>query len=365
MGHWPTYIADLFRLSRLPDLGLDPYRQGSSTSVRTMAQTGHSSPFLNSVREAVRVRHYSIRTEEAYVGWIKRFILFHSKRHPETMGEAEVATFLSHLAVDLEVAPATQNQALNALVFLYREVMSRPLGDVSGIVRAKRPRKIPTVLTQHEVGRVLRGLKGHHWLVGCLLYGSGLRLMEAVRLRIKDIDFEHKALFVRNAKGGKDRVVTLPDELIEPLERHIAYRHTLFDRDVSEGTAGVYLPYALERKYPGAGVTWGWQYVFPSTKASRDPRSGEVRRHHVDESGVQRAVRAAARDAGIVKPTTCHTLRHSFATHLLERGMDIRTVQEQLGHADVRTTQIYTHVLMRGGLAVRSPLGGALKRSGS
>ncbi|NCF83352.1 MAG: integron integrase [Proteobacteria bacterium] len=319
------------------------------------------SPFLDSLRETIRIRDYSIRTEEAYVGWVKRFILYHHKRHPTDMAETEVAAFLSHLAVDLVVAPATQNQALSALSFLYKAVLARPLGTVPGIVRAKRPRGLPTVLDQEEVGLILSRLKGYHWLIGCLLYGSGLRLMECVRLRVKDVDFGHAALFIRNAKGGKDRIVTLPGELNVPLERHFASCRTIFERDQSDGRAKVYLPYALERKYPGAAMMWGWQYVFPASGVSRDPRSESVRRHHINESAVQRAIRNAARDAGIDKPTSCHTLRHSFATHLLERGMDIRTVQEQLGHTDVRTTQIYTHVLERGGMAVKSPLGDALR----
>jgi integron integrase len=329
-----------------------------------MARGKRSSPFLDSVHEAIRVRHYSIRTEQAYVGWTKRFILFNDKRHPGEMGEVEVAAFLSHLAVDLEVSPATQNQALNALSFLYRAVLDRPLGDMTGIVRAKRPRKLPTVLAREDIGRLLSSLSGHHWIIGCLLYGSGLRLMESVRLHVKGIDFEHGALFIRNAKGGKDRIVTLPDELHVPLKRHLASRRTLFERDLLHDVGSVFLPYALQRKYPGAARAWCWQYVFPASRASRtshDPRSGTVRRHHIDEGAVQRAIRRAAREAGIEKPVSCHTLRHSFATHLIERGMDIRTVQEQLGHADVRTTQIYTHVLNRGGLAVKSPLGDALR----
>ena len=328
-----------------------------------MDRRGRSSPFLDSLREAIRVRHYSIRTEKAHLGWAKRFILFQNKRHPKDMGGVEVAAFLSHLALELEVSPATQNQALNALSFLYKAVLARPLGEMSGIVRAKRPRKLPTVLTQREVGRLLCRLNGNHWLIGCLLYGDGLRLMESVRLRVKDVDFEHGALFIRNAKGGKDRIVTLPDDLKIPLGRHLASRRTLFERDLLDGAAAVYLPYALARKYPGAAITWGWQYIFPSIRISQDRRSGSMRRHHIDESGVQRAIRKAAREANIEKPTSCHTLRHSFATHLLERGMDIRTVQEQLGHADVRTTQIYTHVLKRGGMAVKSPLGDALRYS--
>jgi integron integrase len=318
------------------------------------------SPFLRRVREAVRLRHYSIRTEESYVHWIKRFVLFHSKRHPEQMGEAHVAAFLTHLAVDGQVSPATQNQALNALVFLYRAVLERPLGQCAGIVRAKARERVPLVLAPAEVGAVLKRLKGVHWLIGCLQYGSGLRLMESVRLRIKDLDFDHRAIVVRDGKGGKDRVVTLPDELLVPLKRHLINRKTLFERDCAQGVGSVYLPYALARKYPNAESEWGWQYVFPSEKLSIDPRSGTRRRHHLDESSVQRAVRAALREAGIHKPASCHTLRHSFATHLLERGADIRTVQEQLGHSDVRTTQIYTHVLKRGGLAVKSPLGAVL-----
>lgn len=325
-----------------------------------MQSNQQPSPFLRKDREAVRVRHYSIRTEEAYVQWIKRFILFHGKRHPAQMGETEVCAFLTHLAVDGKVAAATQNQALNALVFLYRHVLDRPLGEFAGIVRAKRPVRVPVVLTVSEVGRVLRALRGVHWLIACLQYGSGLRLLESVRLRVKDIDFEHRAIVVRDGKGSKDRVVTLPDELVVPLKRHLANRRTAFERDCASGTGTVYLPYALARKYPNAESEWSWQYVFAADTISLDPRSGKRRRHHVDESSVQKAVRAALRRAGIQKPASCHTLRHSFATHLLERGADIRTVQEQLGHSDVRTTQVYTHVLKRGGLAVMSPLGAAL-----
>ena len=301
-----------------------------------------SSPFLRSVREAIRVRHFSIRTEEAYVQWVKRFILFHGKRHPTQMGEAEVAAFLTHLAVEGGVASSTQNQALNALVFLYKRVLGRPLGECVGIVYAKRPQRIPLVLTPAEVGRILANLKGVYWLIGCLQYGSGLRLLESIRLRVKDLDFDHRALLVRDGKGAKDRVVTLPDELIVPLKRHLAARRTLFERDCADGLASVYLPHALARKYPNADSEWGWQYVFVAERLSVDPRSGRQRRHHVDESAVQKAVRSALRKAGIHKPASCHTLRHSFATHLLERGADIRTVQEQLGHSDVRTTQIYT-----------------------
>ncbi|MCC7487995.1 MAG: integron integrase [Burkholderiales bacterium] len=318
------------------------------------------SPLLQRVREAVRVRHYSIRTEEAYVLWVRRFVLFHGKRHPAEMGESEVRAFLTHLAVQGDVAASTQNQALNALVFLYRHVLESPLGELGDVVRAKRPQRLPVVLSVNEVGRVLHGLPGVYWLIGCLQYGSGLRLLESLRVRVKDLDFGHRAILVRDGKGAKDRVVTLPDELIVPLRRHLAARRTTFERDCAQGVGAVYLPHALARKYPNAATEWGWQYVFAAGQLSVDPRSGARRRHHVDESSMQKAVRAAVRAAGLDKPASCHTLRHSFATHLLERGADIRTVQEQLGHADVRTTQIYTHVLQRGGRAVSSPLGAAL-----
>ncbi|MSP96725.1 MAG: integron integrase [Betaproteobacteria bacterium] len=315
---------------------------------------------MQRVREAIRVRHLSIRTEEAYVHWIKRFILFNAKRHPADMGEREVAALLSHLAVAGEVAAATQNQALNALVFLYGKVLERPLGDCTGIVRAKRPQRLPVVLTPGEVAVILRQLTGTYWLIACLQYGSGLRLLESLRLRVKDLDYDHRAILVRDGKGAKDRVVTLPDELVVPLKRHLENRRTALERDRAQGAGSVYLPHALARKYPNAPWEWAWQYVFAADNPSIDPRSGECRRHHIDESGMQKAMRAASRRSGIHKPASCHTLRHAFATHLLERGADIRTVQEQLGHADIRTTQIYTHVLKRGGLAVKSPPGAVL-----
>ena len=269
--------------------------------------------------------------------------------------------FLTNLATHGEVAASTQNQALSALLFLYRQVLEKPLGDLGQVVRAKRPQRLPVVLTVEEVGRVLQALPGIYWLIGCLQYGSGLRLLESVRLRVKDLDFEHRAIVVRDGKGAKDRVVTLPDELMVPLRRHLLARRTTFERDRAAGCAGVFLPDALARKYPNAPFEWSWQYVFAAAQLSVDPRSAQKRRHHVDESGMQKAMRAAVLAARIAKPATCHTLRHSFATHLLERGADIRTVQEQLGHADVRTTQIYTHVLKRGGMAVPSPLKAALQ----
>jgi integron integrase len=280
-------------------------------------------------------------------------------RHPMEMGEREVTMFLTHLAVVGNVASSTQNQALNALVFLYKVVLERELEGVNAI-RARQPQKVPVVLTQVEVGRLLQALNGMHWLAACLMYGSGLRLMEAMRLRVQDIDFPHKAIIVRNGKGAKDRVVTLADELVIPLQRHLQAVRNVHEKDLSDGFGAVYLPHALTKKYPNAAVQWGWQYVFPASSRSVDPRSGVERRHHLGEQSVQRAVKKAVRLAGIEKRASCHTLRHSFATHLLERGMDIRTVQEQLGHKDIRTTQIYTHVLNRGGLAVVSPLGAVL-----
>ena len=328
-----------------------------------MSKSRSPSPFLESVRDAIRVRHYSIRTEQAYLGWIKRFILFHGKRHPSEMGAREVTAFLTSLAVDRQVAPSTQNQALNALVFLYRVVLERELEGIDA-VRAKQPQKVPVVLTQDEVARLLRELDGVFWLAACLMYGSGLRVMETVRLRVQDVDFPHKAIIVRDGKGAKDRVVTLADELVVPLQRHLLAVRNTHEKDLADGFGAVWLPHALARKYPDAPKAWGWQYVFPAASRSVDPRSGVVRRHHLGEQSVQRRVKQALRSAGIVKKAGCHTLRHSFATHLLERGMDIRTVQEQLGHKDVRTTQIYTHVLQRGGLAVVSPLGGVLPSSG-
>lgn len=320
-------------------------------------QTGsETSPFLNRVREIIRTRHYSIRTEQSYTHWVKRYILFHKKRHPKTLGEAEVAAFLTHLAVNRQVSPSTQNQALNALVFLYRHVLEQPLGDILGAVRAKRPERLPVILTRTEVRQVFANLDGPHWLPACLLYGSGLRLMECLRLRVKDLDFDHRAITVRCGKGGKDRVVTLPDPCIEPLKQQLEQVRKLHNKDLQDGFGAVWLLHALARKYPRAPTDWGWQYVFPASKRSVDPRSGLTRRHHLDDSCLQRAIKLAVRKAGISKPASCHTLRHCFATHLLERGMDIRTVQEQLGHKDIRTTQIYTHVLQRGGNAVVSPL---------
>ncbi len=327
-----------------------------------MVPEHRQSPFLEQVRAAIRVRHYSIRTERAYVGWIVRFIRFHGNRHPTDMGEPEVSAFLTHLASNEDVAASTQNQALNALSFLYGAVLERPLRGLQNVVRARRPARLPVVLTTDEVARILRRIDDAYWLPACLMYGSGLRLMETLRLRVKDLDFSHRAVVVRSGKGGGDRVVTMPDELIVPLKRHLQSVKLTHDRDLIDGYGEVSLPHALARKYPSAASQWAWQYIFPARRRSKDPRGGREGRHHIAESAMQRAMKLAVRAAGIDKPASCHTLRHSFATHLLERGMDIRTVQEQLGHRDVRTTQIYTHVLKLGGAGVLSPLGSVLKR---
>jgi integron integrase len=315
-----------------------------------------SPRLLDQVRGKIRLKHYSIRTEQAYLDWIKRFVLHFDKRHPSEMGAREVEAFLTHLAVEGKVAAATQNQAKSALLFLYREVLEQDLPWLANVERAKAPRRLPVVLTEKEVASVLSRLTGTHWLVAGLLYGSGLRIMEALRLRVKDIEFSRGEILVREGKGFKDRVTMLPAVLVDPLKAHLKRVRDLHEQDVEEGYGEVYLPYALARKYPNAGREWGWQYAFPSKNRAVDPRSGVVRRHHVQDQAIQRAIRQAVRDAGIVKPATPHTLRHSFATHLLTSGYDIRTVQELLGHKDVTTTMIYTHVLNKGGRGVTSPL---------
>ncbi len=311
---------------------------------------------LDQVRGKIRLKHYSIRTEQAYVDWIKRFVLHFDKRHPTEMGAREVEGFLTHLAVKGKVAAATQNQAKAALLFLYREVLEQDLPWLENVEQAKTPKRLPVVLTEHEVQALLARLKGTHWLVASLLYGSGLRIMEALRLRVKDVEFSRSEILVREGKGFKDRVTMLPGVLAAPLMEHLGKVRDLHRQDVEEGYGEVYLPYALDRKYPNAGREWGWQYVFPSKNRSVDPRSGVVRRHHIQDQAIQRAIRQAVSDAGIVKPATPHTFRHSFATHLLTSGYDIRTVQELLGHKDVATTMIYTHVLNKGGRGVVSPL---------
>ena len=318
----------------------------------------HKPELLDRVRAVARVRHLSLRTEQAYSDWIRRFILFHHKRHPEQMGAEEIRQFLSHLAVEGKVAASTQNVALCALLFLYRDVLGVDLPYVEGIQRAKRPARVPAVFTRREVERLLKSLTGTYALIADLLYGSGLRLVEAVRLRVKDTDFEYMELLVRDGKGEKDRRTILPRPLAEPLRRHLERVRLLHEKDLSEEFGEVYLPCALGRKHPNAAKEWAWQYVFPSARLSADPRSGVTRRHHASPDSVQREVKRAVKAAGITKHGGCHTLRHSFATHLLEDGYDLRTIQELLGHSDVRTTQIYTHVLNRGGRGVRSPLEG-------
>jgi integron integrase len=310
---------------------------------------------LDQVRDAIRVRHYSIRTEEAYVGWIKRYILFHGKRHPAEMGQAEITAFLSSLAVERNVAASTQNQALAALLFLYRDVLGSDPGWLDDIVRAKRPERLPVVLVREEVGNLMNELEGLHWIMAMLLYGAGLRRLECLRLRVKDVDFAGNQIVVRDGKGAKDRMTMLPAVVKQPLLKHLASVRRMHERDLRAGFGKVLLPYALARKYPNADREWAWQWVFPARQISTDPRGGERRRHHLHESVLQRAVASAARAARIPKSVHCHTLRHSFATHLLEDGYDIRTVQELLGHRDVSTTMIYTHVLNRGGRGVASP----------
>jgi integron integrase len=320
--------------------------------------TSNSEPpkLLDLVRGKIRLKHYSIRTEQAYVDWIKRFILHFDKKHPKDLGALEVEQFLTYLAVQGKVAPSTQNQAKSALLFLYKEVLGIDLPWLDDVERAKAPKRLPVVLTQVEVQEILLQLDGTPHLVVSLLYGTGMRILEALRLRVKDVDFSRKEILIRDGKGFKDRVTMLPMMLIEPLKLHLKRVKALHENDLAEGYGAVYLPYALSKKYPHAEREWAWQYVFPSARLSVDPRSGETRRHHIQDQAIQRAVRQAVRDAGLTKPATPHTLRHSFATHLLEGGYDIRTVQELLGHSDVSTTMIYTHVLNKGGRGVMSPL---------
>ena len=311
---------------------------------------------LDQVRQLMRLRHYSLRTEEAYVSWIRRYILFNGKRHPRELDEKHVSQFLTDLAINGRVAAATQNQALNALLFLYKEVLQRELEFIGGTLRVKRPPKVPRVLSPNEVKAVLAQLHGQYRLMGLLLYGSGLRLLECLRLRVKDVDLHYLHIAVRDPKGGRERKTMLPVSLAAPLREHLAKVKAQHQRDLAEGFGSVYLPDALERKIPSASREWAWQYIFPAERRSIDPRTGTDRRHHVHEKNLQNAVKTAVRKAGISKRASCHTLRHSFATHLLENGYDIRTVQELLGHKDVSTTMIYTHVLNRPGIGVKSPL---------
>jgi integron integrase len=319
---------------------------------------------LEQVSDALRVKHYSYQTEKSYLLWIRRYILFQNKRHPKEMGGEEINAFLTHLAVDGKVAASTQNQALSALLFLYREVLHLDLDLDLNVVRAKRSRYLPTVLTPEEVKAVIVHLSGIHRLVVQVLYGSGLRLAEAQQLRVKDVDFAQRQLAIRNSKGMESRLTMLPETLVEPLQEHLLWVKRQYQQDLEQGYGSVYLPFALERKYPNAEREWIWQYVFPAERLSQvrasgdlsHPRTAITRRHHLHESGLQRAIKQAVQKTGIPKRVSCHTFRHSFATHLLQNGYDIRTVQELLGHKDVKTTMIYTHVLNKGGRGVRSPL---------
>ncbi|MCK9619938.1 MAG: integron integrase [Methylobacter sp.] len=311
---------------------------------------------LDQVRGKIRLKHYSIRTEQAYTDWIKRFILHFGKKHPRDMGAAEVGQFLTHLAVNGRVSASTQNQAKCALLFLYKEVLAIELPWLGNVEQAKVPKRLPVVLNRDEIQAILSRLTGTQWLIASLLYGTGMRIMECLRLRVQDVDIKRSEILIRNGKGSKDRVTMLPLSLVAPLQAHLLKVRELHENDLTQGFGAVFMPFALERKYPAAAKEWIWQYVFPAAKLSTDPRTKIVRRHHVPEQSIQRAVKQAVRDAGLTKAATPHTFRHSFATHLLEGGYDIGTVQELLGHADVSTTMIYTHVLNKGGRGVLSPL---------
>jgi len=333
---------------------------GSSTKISGNCVNALAAPpprrLLDQLADRIRFKHYSMRTEQAYCDWARRFILFHNKRHPREMGAPEVESFLTHLAVTGRVAASTQNQAKSALLFLYKEVLGSELPWLDEVESAKASRRLPVVLTPEEAQRLLVLGEGTTGLILRLLYGTGMRIMECLRLRVKDIDFARGEIVIREGKGAKDRVTMLPRTLADPLRTHLERVKALHEADLAEGYGEVFLPFALARKYPQAAREWAWQYVFVAARRSLDPRSGAIRRHHVEAQAIQRAMRAALRQAGINKPATPHSLRHSFATSLLESGHDIRTVQELLGHADVSTTMIYTHVLNRGGLGVRSPL---------
>jgi len=348
------------------ELDIDPSLQTLISQNRRERSTDHRTSrkeplpthnlLFTRVRDLIRLKHYSIRTEKSYLSWIMRYIFFHNKRDPKEMANPEIEAFLSHLAVDLKVSGATQNQAFNAILFLYKEVLKKELDNSIDAIRAKKPKRLPTVMTKDETMKVIGAIPADHQLMVKLIYGSGLRLMECLRLRVKDIDFENNQILVRDAKGMKDRVTVLPGTLKPSLREHLERVKLVHQNDVARGYGRVYLPYALERKYPNASLEWGWQYLFPAKGLSKDPRTGEVRRHHIHENSLQKAVKTAVRLVGITKPVNVHTFRHSFATHLLEANYDIRTVQELLGHNDVSTTMIYTHVLNKPGVSIKSPL---------
>ncbi|OGR05202.1 MAG: integrase [Deltaproteobacteria bacterium RIFOXYD12_FULL_50_9] len=325
-----------------------------------IASSNQNKPkkLLERARDVIRLKHYSIRTEEAYLGWMYRYIIFHNKRHPQDMGVPEIEAFLTHLAVEGNVAGSTQNQAFNAILFLYRHVLEISLQDEKiNAIRARKKVNLPVVLTKEEVKRVIMAMSGQQQLMAKILYGGGLRLIECIRLRVQDIDFAMNEITIRSGKGFKDRITLLPESIQPALREHLERVKIIYDKDLAAGQSNVFLPYALERKYTNAGHEWGWQYVFPATALSTDPRSGKTRRHHIDETVLQKAVKRGVRQAGIVKKATPHSLRHSFATHLLMDGTDIRTIQELLGHNDVSTTMIYTHVLRGMGIQrTKSPL---------
>jgi integron integrase len=323
-----------------------------------MSRQDSKTKILDQIRQVLRLHHYSIHTERAYLDWIKRYIAFHRMKSRDDLaeGEQKIEAFLTHLVVDQRVAAATQNQAMNALVFLYKRVLEQPLNETINAVRAEKKMNVPVVLTRDEVMQVIPLLEGVPQLVVKLLYGSGLRIMEAVRLRVKDVDFQMKQITVRSGKGDKDRVTTFPASMIPLVENHLAKVKVLHSRDLAEARGEVYLPHGLNRKYRGTGKQWGWQYLFPSRDVSTDPLTGKVRRHHVDPSVINKAIKAATRRAGLTKQISAHTFRHSFATHLLQRGTDIRTIQALLGHRHMSTTMIYTHILQQGGQGVPSPL---------
>jgi integron integrase len=325
-------------------------------SIQPGSNSGGAPRLLDQLRDALRRRHYSYRTEQSYEHWVRRFIYFHKKRHPREMAEPEIGAFLTDLAVKRRVSASTQNQALSAILFLYKHVLERDIGLIQGVVRAKRPERLPVVMTREEVQAVLQRLSGREWLMACLMYGAGLRVMECMRLRAKDIDFGLKQVVVRDGKGQKDRVTPLPELVLPALRQQIEGVRRVRDSDLADGYGEVSMPFALARKYPNAARELAWWYVFPASQRSRDPYSERILRHHLDESVVQRAVKAAVRSAGLGKPVSCHSFRHSFATHLLVAGHDIRTIQEILGHQDVRTTMVYTHVLGKGAKGVSSPL---------
>jgi integron integrase len=338
--------------------GPDPYRPSSGTRPANSDAGDRPPKLLDRLREALRARHYSPRTENTYCQWVKRFIFYHGVRHPAEMAEPEINAFLTNLAVKHKVSASTQNQALSALLFLYRHVIGREIGDLGEVIRARQPKRVPVVMTREEVKLVLDNLSGDKWLAASLMYGSGMRLMECLRLRVQDIDFSKAEILVRNGKGAKDRITMLPDSLKISLQSHLERVKATHDHDLNDGWGRVEMPAALDRKYANASKEWRWQWVFPQVNRWREPKTGLQGRHHMDESLVQKAVREAVIKAFLVKRVTCHTFRHSFATHLLESGYDIRTVQELLGHEDVKTTMIYTHVLNRGPAGVRSPFDG-------